>query len=243
VPGGINEPPAPPLPKSLCIAYNLVCSKLYAESDGDLGRTGRIILVRHGETDGNRGTRRWLGWTDLSLNAHGVDQAEAVADALSGEHIAAIYSSDLRRSVETAERIASRHSLPVCEQSAFREVNYGEWEGLSEEECRSRDPELLLKRESDPENTCPPGGESYREMMERFVPAVNEIRRKHANASAVLVTHHGNVRVLLCDVMQIPRSCYRSFGILNCSVTELVVLGDAFVVNRINGVAHLSIEE
>jgi len=167
-------------------------------------------------------------------------QAEAVAEALSKEKIAAVYSSDLRRATATAERIAKRHLLPVNKRFELREVNYGEWEGLTEEECRHRNPLLFEQRSCDPENVPPPGGESYRQMMERFLPTVAEIASRHGGESVVIVTHHGNIRVLLCDVMQIPRNRYRSFEICNGSLTELINDNQKFVVRRINDISHLS---
>ncbi|MFQ5344173.1 MAG: histidine phosphatase family protein, partial [Anaerolineae bacterium] len=90
----------------------------------------RLILVRHGETEWNR-TGRYQGFARTSLNERGHWQAEQVARRLAGWEIDAIYASDLPRAYQTAEPIARRLDLPISMTVALREVDVGEWEGLT----------------------------------------------------------------------------------------------------------------
>jgi broad specificity phosphatase PhoE len=95
----------------------------------------QIFLVRHGEVEGNYGPKRtFAGWGDKPLTEKGTCQAQAVAERLAKEQLAAVYSSDLMRAFHTAEAIAARHGLIAQANPALREVNYGQWEGLGDAE-------------------------------------------------------------------------------------------------------------
>src|SRR6266545_5850147 len=98
-----------------------------------------ILLVRHGETDWNA-ERRVQGHSDTPLNETGRAQAVALADALEGKEIDAVYSSDLLRAHETARIVAKRRGLEVTAIRDLRERNFGTWEGLTDEEIFDRFP-------------------------------------------------------------------------------------------------------
>ena len=72
----------------------------------------RILLVRHGDTELNSAERYW-GRNDIKLSATGLRQAERLRERLAAERISTVYSSDLKRTLVTAEIIASRHRLRV----------------------------------------------------------------------------------------------------------------------------------
>src|SRR5215813_2122048 len=90
----------------------------------------RVLLLRHAETAWNR-ERRYQGWTDTPLSAAGLQQAEAAARELKEHPFVAVYSSPLQRAQETAVPIASVHGLEVVTDPAFKELGFGEWEGLT----------------------------------------------------------------------------------------------------------------
>src|ERR687891_2945889 len=121
----------------------------------------RIILARHGETDWNL-ERRWQGHSDRPLNETGRAQAEALAEQLAGEPIAAIYSSDLMRAHETARIVASRLGRDVVAVPGLRERRFGSWEGLLDAEVEARFPGAH----------GPPDGETRDEMLRRGGPAL-----------------------------------------------------------------------
>src|SRR5918912_1957565 len=96
--------------------------------------TTRILLVRHGQSQGNA-ERRFGGHSPTPLSELGFRQAEATARALAVENVTAIYSSDLLRAVQTAEPLARAAGLRVEETDAFRERSVGLMEGLTFEEA------------------------------------------------------------------------------------------------------------
>ena len=98
-----------------------------------------ILLARHGETDWNR-ERRFQGHADPPLNRTGRAQAVDLSVTLMAEELAAIYSSPLRRALETAEVVAASHGLEAVPVRALREVDVGSWSGLTRAEVEERFP-------------------------------------------------------------------------------------------------------
>ena len=89
-----------------------------------------LILVRHGESEGN--TRRIMqGSLDMPLTEAGREQARLVAARLASMPIAAVYSSPLSRAFETAQVIAAHHAVDVQPIAGLREGGRGEAQGLT----------------------------------------------------------------------------------------------------------------
>jgi broad specificity phosphatase PhoE len=186
----------------------------------------KIYLVRHGEVAGNSGAvRTFAGARDLELTPRGVLQAQAVANRFKDEKIDAVYSSKLQRAWRTAEGIAAFHGLQNTRVEGWNEVNYGDWEGLSEEEILAGHADLWKSRVADPWNVAPPGGESYEMLWERLEPAWNQLLAAHQGQTVVVVGHNGSLRVLLCQLLEAPPTNARRLQIGNCSVTK-VDIGD-----------------
>ena len=149
----------------------------------------KIYLARHGETDWNA-AKRLQGWTDVSLNEKGRNQAKDLAGILSGTKLEAIYCSALKRSLETAE-IVDRH--PIISYIELNEQSLGNYEGvaLSEEEFLR-----FQQLRTDP-TYRPEGGESRSEHLERVRKAIQQIRSAHTEESQVLIIGHGGTNNLI----------------------------------------------
>ena len=122
----------------------------------------RLILVRHGETEWNRGGR-FQGQSSVGLNQRGLAQARQTADALVPMKPSVLYSSPLPRTLSTAQEISRKLSLPVAPLEGIKEVNLGELEGITGEEMRSRYPQIYSAWREDPSDMDsppppPPGG-------------------------------------------------------------------------------------
>jgi len=207
-----------------------------------------ILLVRHGEVEGNNGPRRsFAGWTDRPLTERGERQAEAIARRLKDEPLRAVYASDLQRARRTAERIAAQHGLSVQCDPALREVNYGEWEGLGDAEMLAGWAELWKQRVADPLNVAPPGGESYAALWARWWPAWQAIVRRHPDDVVAVVGHNGPLRTLLCHLLEAPLGNARSIRIDNAGLSRVEVDAGPLdtaeparvVVSCINETCHL----
>ena len=152
----------------------------------------RIVLVRHGETDGESSVR-FHGSTDVALAAEGREQMRAVAARLGGERFDRLVSSPLRRAWQSAW-IAGR-GQPVTLEPDFREVDFGRWEGLTKDEIESSDPVLYRDWQGGSATFEYPGGEAraaFRERVERGL----ERLLGGGGRSALVVAHKGVIRAI-----------------------------------------------
>ncbi len=157
----------------------------------------KIYLVRHGEVETPGKDRRYLGHLDVSLSAAGLRQAEALKEKLRQVPLAAIYCSDLRRSVETAAVIAAPHGLKPSARREFREIGLGAWEGLTFDAVKEGFPEEYAARGQDFSHFRPPGGENFLDCAHRILPALYEALAA-APGALLIVGHAGVNRILLC---------------------------------------------
>lgn len=174
---------------------------------GEGQNTRRLWLVRHGITSWNM-QRRFCGHTDIPLSAQGRVQARWLAQQLQEEAISTIYTSDLTRARETAEIIASQsiEAVQVKLSAAWREINFGAWEGLTYAEI-AKQFEDQLGFFTDPEHYSPPNGESLAHLLQRVQDELTTIARNGdlpIEGDVVIVSHGGPLRVLLCSLLGMP---------------------------------------
>ncbi|RAL47586.1 hypothetical protein DM860_011324 [Cuscuta australis] len=159
-----------------------------------------IIVIRHGETEWNK-EGRIQGHLDVELNEIGREQARAVADRLSREpKISAVYSSDLKRALETAETIAqSCGGLEVAKDPGLRERHLGEIQGLlysevSKSKTNAKAYRAMVSHRDDAE--IPGGGESLDQLRQRCASSLKRIAKSHRGERVVVVSHGGTIRAL-----------------------------------------------
>jgi probable phosphoglycerate mutase len=148
----------------------------------------QLWLLRHAESEWNA-AGRWQGRADPPLSAHGREQAARaalrVAEALAGQKIGALYCSTLERARVTAGVVGARLGLEPRPVPGLEELDVGRWSGLSTDEIRRREPELLAAFETGDPDVRPGGGETRREMRARVLGAVAGLaRRDGASTSA-----------------------------------------------------------
>jgi phosphoserine phosphatase len=165
----------------------------------------RFILVRHGQTEWNR-VERFRGRADLALDETGRRQAEAAALRLKGEQIAAIYSSPLKRTIETASIIARQLKLPVQPFEGLLDIDFGSWQGLSPEEASKQDSQLYKKWLEHPNEVRFPHGESLDIVRQRVVAGVEDVALKHEDQTVALVSHKVVCQVLMCAMIGLDNS-------------------------------------
>ena len=149
----------------------------------------KLLLIRHGETSWNRQRRVQGSRSDTELGQRGREQAERIALSLRNQRVDAIYSSPLKRAVETAKAIARACGLEVKIAHDLREIDAGELEGLSQEELKKRYQEFWKGwREGDPSFPLP-GGESLQEVQGRAWGEIERIRERHPEDTVAVVGH------------------------------------------------------
>jgi broad specificity phosphatase PhoE len=199
----------------------------------------RIILIRHGQTEWNR-QDLIRGQVDVPLDDTGLAQAAATAARIAAEwKPAALYSSPLRRAVQTAELIADRLGLEVRTVSGFNDMNFGQWQGLSYSEVRQRWPEVSQAWLTAPQTVTFPNGESLARVRQRGVSALQQVIEQHPNQDAVIVGHTVLNRVLLCAVLGLDDSHHWRIGQDTCAVNTIEWREGVFFVGSINDTCHL----
>jgi alpha-ribazole phosphatase/probable phosphoglycerate mutase len=194
----------------------------------------RLYLIRHGQVaDGH--THLYHGHNDIHLSPKGVEQLEQLARQLVGAPLAAVYASDLTRSLEGARVLCRGRELEPVIIPEFREVNFGLWEGLSFEEIAARFPEELQARFKDLANFRIPGGESLGDVRDRALPRLKELVKQHPGQAFAVVAHAGVNRVILSEALGVSfNNIFRidqSYGCLNI----IDYFPDLPVVRLING--------
>lgn len=155
--------------------------------------TTRLILVRHGESEGNR-DRTFTQNADVPITAVGRQQAHAAA-ALIATHFrpGRIVASPYARARQTAEIIAATFALQVELDAALREQSFGEFAGQPYEALLTD----AAYHEGPRWHWRPQGGESLIDVYDRVVPALERIARESDGRDVVLVSH-GGVMLALC---------------------------------------------
>jgi broad specificity phosphatase PhoE len=199
-----------------------------------------MYLVRHGATDQNDCRPIVLQGHGINgpLNANGLRQASAVAEALANQPIQAIYASPMLRAQMTAEAIASRHHLPVHTVPLLHEVNVGTWEGMSWQQIQEQDPEHYSRFLGDP-YVAYRGGESYADVLERVRQVLRELLVRHAGQRIVVVAHNVVNRVYLTELLGLPLQASRHLKQMNCCVNLIRHSGDVSEVVSLNSILHL----
>jgi alpha-ribazole phosphatase/probable phosphoglycerate mutase len=163
----------------------------------------RMVLVRHGQpVEETRG--RCYGRLDVGLSQVGRLQAERAARFLAEAPLLRIYASTRQRALESAAPLAELKAMAVDTENAFREIDFGLFEGLTYEEAEQRYPEVYAEWMAHPTRVRFPQGESYPEMRERVMTAGRELRTRHKGETFVLVSHGGVNRTLLAEALGMP---------------------------------------
>jgi probable phosphoglycerate mutase len=199
-----------------------------------------ILLVRHGESAPVViGEPHPLvdGHGDPELAPEGVEQAERVADRLANERVDAIYVTNLRRTAQTAAPLARRLGLEPIVEPDFREVFLGEWEGGMFRVKVAENGPIAQRMWAEQRWDVIPGAESVEALETRLRTAMQRLVARHPDERVVVVSHGGVIGTLLS--LASGATAFAFVASDNASVSQLVVLGDLWLVRTFNDTAHL----
>ncbi len=166
----------------------------------------KFLVIRHGETFSNA-ENRFSGHQDVDLTEKGIWQAEQLAHRLKDEQIDVAYSSDLKRAIHTAKIILQNHNLFLSTESLFKELSFGEWEGLRYKELNFDEGERLMEWWKHPDLPLP-GGESTFALRERVFSGLNKIIEEHneedKKKTIAIICHGGVARIIIGIALDIP---------------------------------------
>lgn len=157
-----------------------------------------LILERHGQSEGND-RKLFTGHTDVGLTHLGIRQVKKSAEYITENYkINKIYSSDLKRAVDTAKFVADKTGLEIIKSSKLRELYAGKWDGVQFDEIEKKYPEDWRIWRNDVGNCRCTGGESVKELGERFISAITEIAEENDGKTVFIATHATPIRVAQC---------------------------------------------
>ena len=199
----------------------------------------KIFLIRHGQTRWNV-EGRYQGDHDIELNSTGIRQAKLAARYLSRVNFSNIYSSPLKRTMETARIINGRRALEVKVKQGLREISFGKWEGMKFNQINTTYHSDYQKWLKDPYNNRPTGGESFKELTDRTTVVIDEILGENQDGSSIAVVAHGGVILsLLVHWLQIPLDRWKSI-IQRQGAINIAVIDKGFpYISAINYTGHL----
>lgn len=208
----------------------------------------RLILVRHGETDLNK-QRRVQGLSNLGLNEKGRRQAEALAQALKNEKLDVIYTSPLRRALETAQAIGRFHQVEVVTLDGLKELDVGMVDGMNYEDMKIHHSEFFAKWMADFTSVRLPGGSYLPELRDECCAAIQDIVGKERNtmvegcdgkdSTVVAVTHFFPIMCIICDSLGMALTDCRRLRLDVASICTLEFKPEMTVLISYNDTCHL----
>ena len=198
----------------------------------------RLLLVRHGITEFNS-TRRFAGHSDVEMSPDGYRQVEKLRDRLANEKIDAVYSSDLKRALVTAEVISPGRKMEIVTCPELREVNYGQAEGLTFPEIGRRYPELAELITNFNLRLEFPGGESFAGFIARTIKFLNRLEKHEPSETILIVSHSGPLRTLVCHLLGIDQDHWRQIRLDNASLSIVETYPQRVIISLLNDISHL----
>ncbi len=203
-----------------------------------------LLLIRHGESEANS-EWRMQGRLDSPLTPRGCQQAEAIAARVASEgRVDVVYSSPLRRALETAQTIGRWTAAETVVLPDLINVDIGKATGISWTEFSARWPrEAQALREGRPDAAWP-GGESRAQLALRAARAMDEITMRHQSGTVVVVSHEGNLRWSVAHLMRGTSLAHPGHRFSNCAITEVVLGKGGPLISYANDASHLvAVEE
>jgi broad specificity phosphatase PhoE len=186
-----------------------------------------IYLFRHGETEVSR-TGAHSGVLDVDLTPEGRQMAEDFAHAYRSLPWAAVFSSPLRRTRDSAQPLCEATGMKMQLRDGLREISYGEWEGKTSEEVDRLFHDEYVRWLADPGWNAPTGGERGVDVTRRSSRVLEEIEAGYPSGNVLVVSHKATIRIILCSLLGIDVSHYRdrlSAPVASLSVVEITERG------------------
>jgi broad specificity phosphatase PhoE len=193
----------------------------------------RLYLLRHGEVE-TRYHRVFGGRIDMDLSPRGHEQAQALAEYFRSVPLDAVYVSPMKRAQQTVAPLVAITGHTPTRMADLREVDFGDWTGLTWEQVRARFQINAFHWLDKLETASIPGAESVQQFRERLEPCLRTILCEHPGQSVAVVCHGGVIRVLLALLLDIPVVKFASFDVEYASVTRIAHRPDRTEVQLMN---------
>jgi alpha-ribazole phosphatase/probable phosphoglycerate mutase len=179
-----------------------------------------LMMVRHGEISSNI-NKVYAGKSKEPLTERGVRQAEEVSEKLKKYEVYALYSSPIRRALQTAQIIGEGIGMDIIVDDAFREMEMGPWEGLSEIDVAQKYSEEWNTWKISPAELRLPRRETLEELLKRVLTGIRRINQGVESRNIVIVTHVAIIRVLLLWHAKKSLNLYKTIHVPNAGIFHI----------------------
>jgi probable phosphoglycerate mutase len=199
-----------------------------------------VLLIRHGETEWNT-LGKFQGCTDIDLSKEGIKQAELLKNRLKG-NFDYIYSSPLSRAFETANILAYGTNKEVIIAPEIKEINFGEWEGLTVHEIAEKYPEVFKAWRTDKTESYICGGDSsIHNAANRAAKCILDIVKEHKGEKIAIVAHGGIIKAGFIGIFEWDMTMYHKMALGNTCINTLTFDDDLKpAIVALNDTNHLS---
>lgn len=198
-----------------------------------------VILVRHGKTTYNAQNRP-QGFLDIPLNEEGLKQADMLAKYFKDTPIDVFIASPLSRAYVTTEKVAKAHKMTVAyTDNRLKEINYGDWAGLTPDEQKEKFPELTNIWNKTPWLATFPNGENLRDVEYRTRAALEDAVAKYPGKTIFIGAHSHVNTVILCSVLGIDLEHFNQLKQNNTCINVLKYENGTWTVVTMNSLIHL----
>lgn len=199
----------------------------------------KVFLVRHGETEWNR-LGKFQGCKDINLSEEGIVQAQYLSKKFN-DNFDYIYTSPLKRAVQTAEIITANKKIKPIIMNELREINFGEWEGLTINEISNKFPKEFNDWRNDKVEAPMCGGDlSLKNASRRAKNAITKIVDKHKEKKILIVAHGGIIKAGLIGLFEWDMTMYHKISLGNTAICEIDFDLDLNpIIVKINDTSHL----
>lgn len=181
-----------------------------------------IWLVRHGETEWNI-AGRFQGCKDIPLTEVGLSQAKALKYRFNN-NFDAIYTSPLTRAIQTAKIISENSTIKPIIENEIREIDFGEWEGLTINEIAKNYPEQFTAWKTDQKEGSLIGGDlSIKCASIRAKNAIIKIANNNPNKNIIIVAHGGIIKASLIGLFDWDMTMYHKILLGNTSISKIIL--------------------
>jgi len=198
----------------------------------------RLLLVRHGITEWNI-LHKIQGKSDIDLNEKGYRQVERIGERLAGEKIDAVFSSDLKRALSTADAAIYGRKFEIRKSTDLREMNYGNAEGMTYGELKEAYPEIAASLFNFQTDISFPGGETFTEFASRAEAFLKSLKDYSEDQTILVVTHGGIIKSMVCSLLGIGQIHWPKIRIDNASLSIVSTYGERVILSLLNDVSHL----
>jgi probable phosphoglycerate mutase len=181
-----------------------------------------LYFLRHGQTALSRDDVFCGSGLDPQLTAEGLLMAQAFGHAYRAKPWRAVYSSNLRRAIATAQPLCDAVGIALQTRAELNEIAYGQWEGLSREVVTREHHDDYVSWLADPAWHAPTGGELAETIARRGLRVVDEITQQFADGNVLVVSHKATIRIILCSLLGIDVGRFRYR--LACPVSSVSVV-------------------